>query len=96
MNDELKTSFNEYLESFKQMDVPSKRAEIIRSVNEITAMFDMLANQADIELSYLKSKEVSELNNGNESEDDYLEALLVYVENAKSVLGEYLVKIISK
>jgi hypothetical protein len=28
-----------------------------------------------------------------ESEDDYLEALLVYIENAKSVLGEYLTKI---
>lgn len=91
--DELNASFKEYVESFKKLDTNEKRVEIIRAINEITAMFDMLATEANIELSYLKSEEVRELNNGFESEDDYLEALLVYIENAKSVLGEYLYKI---
>ena len=91
--DELNKSFSSYLESFKQLEIPSKRREIIRAVNEITAMFDELANESNIELSYLKSKEILELKDGTESEDDYLEALLVYIENAKNVLGEYLLKI---
>lgn len=90
---ELNSSFIEYLESFKQMTVPDKRKEIIHSINEIAAMFEMLANQSNINLSYLKSKEVLDLKDGNESEDDYLEALLVYIENSKSLLGEYLMKI---
>lgn len=95
MNDELKNSFNEYLEAFKQMDVPAKRNEIIHAVNEITASFDFLAADANIPLHYITSKEISELKNGYESEDDYLEALLVYIENAKSVMGEYLENIIT-
>jgi len=90
---EVEIAFKEYVAAFKQMETTDKRQEIIRAVNEITAMFDMLADQSNIQLSYLKSNEVSELRDGHESEDDYLEALLVYIENAKSILGEYLVKI---
>ena len=96
MSDELNNNFKEYLEAFKQLDIPKKRMEIIHSINEITATFDGLASEANIKLTYLKSKEVSELKDGYELEDDYLEALLVYIENAKSVLGEYLVKIMPK
>ena len=96
MNDELNSSFNEYLETFKQLNVPEKRMEIIRAVNEITASFDMLASEANVKLSHLKSKEIFDLKEGYESEDDYLEALLVYIENAKSVLGEYLLKMMNE
>lgn len=91
--DELEKTFEEYVEAFKQMEIPDKRKEIIRNVNEITAMFDMLATKDNIPLSYFKSKEITELEDGYEKEDDYLEALLVYIENAKSVLGQYLTKI---
>lgn len=93
---EVEIAFKEYVDSFKQMGISDKRKEIIRNINEITAIFDMLASESDIQLSYLKSNEVTELKDGHESEDDYLEALLVYIENAKSVLGQYLAKVDSK
>ena len=96
MNEELNNNFNEYLETFKQLNIPQKRMEIIHAVNEITASFDMLASEANVKLSHLKSKETFDLKEGYESEDDYLEALLVYVENAKSVLGEYLLKMMNE
>lgn len=89
---ELNNSFNEYLESFKQQNIADKRQDIIYAINEITATFVSLAEDANIDIEYIKSKEITELNNGLESEDDYLEALLVYIENAKSVLGQYLLK----
>lgn len=90
--DELNNSFKEYLDAFKQMTIPDKRQGIIRAINEITAIFETLASESNIQVSYLKSREILELKEGQESEDDYLEALLVYIENAKSVLGEYLAK----
>lgn len=94
--DELGIAFKEYVDAFKQMSTIDKRKEIIRSINEVTAMFEMLANESNLKLSYLKSEEVTDLKDGYESEDDYLEALLVYIENAKSVLGQYLVKVDSE
>ena len=90
---EVELAFKEYVEAFKQMETSDKRKEIIHNINEITAMFDMVAEKSNIQVSYLKSNEICELKDGNESEDDYLEALLVYIENAKSVLGECLTKI---
>ena len=90
---EIELAFKEYIDAFKQMEVSDKRKEIIRNINEITAVFDTLASESNIQLSYLKSNEVNGLKDGNESEDDYLEALLIYIENAKSVLGQYLAKI---
>lgn len=95
MND-INDSFKEYLESFKQMPVFDKRQEIIHAINEITAMFEKFSIESNIQLTYLKSKEVLDLKNGQETEDDYLEALLVYIENAKSVLGQYLLKIVGE
>jgi len=88
--DELNLAFTEYVEEFKKLSIVDKRQEIIRAVNEITAMFDALASQEQKQLTFLKSAEVLDLNEGRESEDDFLEALLVYIENAKSVVGEYL------
>ena len=90
---EVEIAFKEYVDAFKQMETIDKRKEIIRNINEVTAMFDMLATESNMKLSYLKSNEVTELKDGYESEDDYLEALLVYIENAKSILGQYLAKV---
>lgn len=90
---ELEIAFKEYLNVFKQLTVVDKRQEIIRAINEITAAFDDLAQESGLQVTYLKSKEVLELKGGYESEDDYLEALLVYIENAKNILGEYLLKL---
>lgn len=92
MND-VEFAFKEYVDAFKRMETIDKRKEIIRNINEVTAMFEMLATESNIEVSYLKSNEVTELKDGSESEDDYLEALLVYIENAKSVLGQYLARV---
>ena len=94
--DELNNSFNRYLEAFKRMRISDKRQDIINAINEITASFVSLAEDANINIEYIKSKEITELNNGYESEDDYLEALLVYIENAKNVLGQYLFKVDNK
>lgn len=90
MNDELILSFKEYIEEFKKLEIKDKRMEIIESVKEITALVDSLAQSENKSLEFLKSKEITELNEGDESEDDFLEALLVYVENTKNLLGQYL------
>lgn len=92
MND-MEESFKEYLEAFKQLPIPDKRQEIIHSVNEMTAIFEALASEADISLEYLKSDDILKLKNGTETEDEFLNALFVYAENAKSVVGEYLYKV---
>lgn len=91
MNEELNISFKEFIDKFKELDIQQKKIELINSLKEINALIDGLAENENKKLCHLKSKEISEFNNGLESEDDFLEALLVYSENAKNLLGQYLI-----
>lgn len=90
--EELNKSFEEYMEEFKQLDIKNKRNEIINSIKELIAVFDKIAMDDNIELHYLKNKEINDLKNKVVSEDDFLEAELVYLEVAKNLIGEYLLR----
>jgi len=90
MNIELNQAFYEYMEEFKKLDINDKKVEIINSLKETNALIDYLAEREQKQLQHIKSKEIAELNNGLENENDFLEALLVYSENAKNLLGQYL------
>lgn len=90
--DELGVAFKEYVQAFKELDITDKRIELLNSVKEISALIEYLASQEGMQLSFLKSREILDMKSGQEREDDYLEALLVYVENSKNLLGQYLDK----
>lgn len=68
---EFNNAFNEYMEAFKALDIPDKRMEIINSVKEINAVIDKLAEDSKVDLNYLKSKEILDMKDGLESEDDF-------------------------
>lgn len=84
------TLFTEYMDAFKELDISEKRIEIINSIKEVSALMVKLANDDGISLNYLNSKEILNFKNGGESEEEFLEALLVYIENFKEMLGQYL------
>ena len=88
--EELQQAFHDYIEEVKKLPLMDKKKEVIDSVKELIASIDFLAQQNDIQLHYLVSKEILDITNENMPEEDYVEALLVYIENAKSMLGEYL------
>lgn len=92
MMDELNIVFNDYIDAYKDLDIAEKRKEMINNIKEMIAMIEQMATDEGIILNYLRSIEILDLDEGRESEDDYLEALLVYVENFKNILGQYLDK----
>lgn len=84
------TLFSEYMDAFKELDISEKRSEIINSIKEVSALLVKLTNDDGISLNYLNSKEILNFKNGREIEEEFLEALLVYIENFKEMLGQYL------
>ena len=88
--EELNTTFNNYINEVKKLDTTSKRNELINSVKEIITLFQNLVSKDNIEIHYLKSKEILELSKQTMSEDDFIELTLIYVEVAKNIIGEYL------
>jgi hypothetical protein len=84
--------FKEYIESFKQLDIDTKRNEFIKSLKSLIATFDGIAQQDDIKIEYMQSNEIRDLNEENVSESDFIEASMVYLEIAKDIIGQYLIK----
>ncbi|MCI9084192.1 MAG: hypothetical protein HFH46_01075 [Bacilli bacterium] len=87
---ELQNAFTEYIESVKPLSLFEKKQEVIDSIKELIISIEMMASNDGIELHYLTSKEILDINEDSMPEEDYVEAILVYVEVAKNMLGEYL------
>lgn len=88
--EELNIEFNNYINEFKNLDSESKMKEIIDSVKELISFFDFLATSENVNLQYLRSRELLDLKREDVTQDDYLEAILVYVEVAKNLIAQYL------
>ena len=89
---ELNLAFNNYIEEVKKLDTTGKRNELINSIKQLIAVFESMAADDRIELHFLKNREILDLSNNPVSEDDFIEAALVYLEVAKNMIGEYLEK----
>jgi len=90
--EELNLAFNNYIEEVKKLDTTGKRNELINSIKQLIAVFESMAADDRIELHFLKNREILDLSNNPVSEDDFIEAALVYLEVAKNMIGEYLEK----
>ena len=93
--EELNISFQKYMDEFKKISTIEKRNEIIGSIKELIAIFEQIAKKDNIELHYIKNNEIKDLKQDQVSEDDFLEAELVYLEVAKNMIGEYILTIIN-
>ena len=92
VSDEKNIAFNEYINEFKQLDIDSKRDEFINSLKEFLAVISVLASNEGLETTFLKNNEILDLQKEYVSEDDFLEAAMVYLENIKNIIGEFLEK----
>ena len=88
---EVQEAFDALVIAFKELRTEEKRKEVINSIKELIVVVEHLSAQEGIELEYLKSNEVLDINDSN-TEDDFLEAEFVYIENAKNLIGQYLDK----
>ena len=84
--------FNDYINKLKKMNLNSKKFELFESLKEFVSILESLSKTENIELNYLNTKEIEDLYKENSSEDDFVEAILVYVEIIKDLVGQYLIQ----
>lgn len=82
--------FENVIESYKLLSTADKRQEILNELKLLIAIFEKMCTENGLEYRKIQSKEILDLNNGSETEDDYLEATFVYVQYLKEVLGSLL------
>ena len=81
-----KEIFDNYIESYKLLNIPKKREKLISSLKDLIAIFNFFAENDNIRLDYIRSNQTFDLN----TEEDFLVASMVYLEIAKDIIGQYL------
>lgn len=81
--------YNRLIELFTKLDTTSKREQIIEDIKVMIAILQKICNDRNIYYEPLLNKELLDLKNNPLSEDDYLEALYVYLCWLKELVGGY-------
>lgn len=77
--------FKDLVESYKALSLTDKRNVILQELKEMIAIYENVCQQEGISHREIKSREILDLKEGKELEEDYLEALFVYVKYLKEV-----------
>ena len=86
--EDLNQLFRDTIRAYTELDTKDKCEELIRSTKELAAFIEVLASKQGIELQYLQSREVLDLKKEKITTEDYIEAMMVYLENIKNMLAQ--------
>lgn len=87
-------SFNQYIECYKKMPLEVKKELVVKESKKILAFLEKLKSDFDIQGKILFNKEILDITKSS-SEEDFVEAMFVYIHSIEESLGEY-IEIISK
>ena len=79
--------FTDFMEEFIKLDVDQKQDEIIEKEKILLAYLSKHALEHGINFELLKSREVTDIDLSNATYDDYLEAMMVYLQNMEEIIG---------
>ena len=79
--------FTEFMDEFVKLDTMQKNKEIVEKQKYILAFLLQFASSRGIQFEFLKSREINDIETENGTNDDYLEAIMVYTENIEELMG---------
>ena len=86
--------FNQFIEKYKQLDLKDKQTNIISLLKEDILVLQKILTDNDKEKSYkiLYNREILDVNNETYTEDDFSEAVIVYLYAMRELLAELIEK----
>lgn len=87
MMEEKQKVFTAFMDEFVKLDISQKNSEIVEKQKLILAFLIKFATEHGINFEFLKSKEISDIEENNGTNEDYLEAMMVYTQNIEELLG---------
>lgn len=90
MMEEKQKVFTAFMDEFVKLDISQKNSEIVEKQKLILAFLIKFATEHGINFEFLKSKEISDIEGNNGTNDDYLEAMMVYTQNIEELIGKIL------
>ncbi len=85
----MQEDFNEYMTFFKSQPLKEKQSIIIEQLKMLMGLTNTMCKELDVNNEILLNKEVADLNNDNYTEDDFAEALIVYINSIQNSLCDF-------
>lgn len=79
--------FTNFMDEFVKLDINQKNKEIVEKLKLILLFLIDYSKRSGIEYEFLRSKEISDIEDGKGTNDDYLEAMMVYLHNIEELIG---------
>lgn len=79
--------FTSFMDEFVKLDINNKNNEIVEKLRIILLFLLDYAKKRGINYEFLKSREISDIEDGKGTNEDYLEAMMVYLHNIEELLG---------
>lgn len=79
--------FASFMDEFVKLDISQKNNEIVEKQKLILAFLIKFATEHGINFEFLKSKEICDIEGNAGTNDDYLEAMMVYTQNIEELIG---------
>lgn len=79
--------FSSFMDEFVKLDISQKNSEIVEKQKLILAFLIKFATEHGINFEFLRSKEISDIEGNNGTNEDYLEAMMVYTQNIEELIG---------
>lgn len=85
----MQEDFNEYMTFFKSQPLKEKQNIVIEQLKMLTGLTNSMCRELNVKNDILLSKELVDLNKDNYSEDDFAEAVIVYVNSIQNSLCDF-------
>ena len=82
-------TFNEYIEAYKKLPLQKKKQMANEEVKKLLAFIEKANNDLNLNDTILFNREILDLNSDNVSDDDFVEAMFVYIYSIREALSIY-------
>ena len=83
--------FNAFIEEYKEKSLLEKQNIIINELKELIAVSEKICIDKGIDYDLLINREILDISKEGYTQDDYLEAIYVYLQIFKEILSAYLI-----
>lgn len=81
--------FNSYIEEVKSKSLKEKQKIVIDKLTALTVLTNKMCNELEIENNIIYNKELDDLKKEEYTEDDFAEAVLVFINSMQNSLYDF-------
>ncbi len=92
----MKEDFNEYMEFFKGLSLKDKQGIILDQLKMIASFSNQMCTEYEIPNELIMNRELLDMNSEDYTQDDFAEAVIVYVNSIQNSLSDFSIGISDK